>query len=502
MKKLLSLVIALLFAVSGTLCTFAEEVIPEYAYEDSEVYEEANYYEPVLEEVSLYFNGEKLENPPCEDYGYVQYTAVAKALGYETTFDGETRTITSGKDATVISFQIDSFEASVMEYDSEEILELYNTPIIFDGKTYIYYRDISVLFDYFVTQSYDEDYNMRVDIIDTEIFRQPLIEAFKLTEEYASKLPEGEFALTSNVDFDIVLQSKYLGLTVEGGSDMSLTLKRGTDSYYAKLTMKNEGIFNIYNLILGLVPHYATEETYKNVDFNAPVEIELMADTTGVYLKSDVIMPVIVTSHMEYAFEPEEIAKAKGKWINVWESDATGEIAKFLDMVTSNSPVAMADTVIQSLENTATYGANYDTIKNMIDSVSEFVGSQNYKISERNGKKTVTLTVDEEAYRKYFKSLLGSELNNMDWLWDAFKISGSGKTVSGKNGMESGESKVSMGIPKFPNKFGFDFGGFEMTVSETDKITAGKQTMPKITSTYALPEIEYEDYYEETDFEI
>lgn len=507
MKKLLSLVIALLFAVSGTFCTFAEEVIPEYAYEDGEFYEEADYYEPMLEEVSLYYNGKKLENPPSEHYGYVQYTSVAKALGYETTFDGATKTVISAKDETVISLQIDEFNISVMTYDSEEILGLYSVPVIYDGKTYIYYRDISVIFDYFVTQSYDDDYNMRVDIIDTEIFRQPLIDAFKLTEEYAAKLPEGEFAVTSNMDMELLVKSKYFGVTVEGASDIDLTLKKGTDSYYFKIAMKNAGIFNMSNLILGLMPHYATEEAYKDVDFNAPLELELMADKTGVYIKSDAIVPVVVTSYMQYSFEPDEIVKeikkAKGKWITVWDGDATGEIAKLLDLYSANSAENLADMMLESLENTSTYGANYDTIKNMIDSISEFIGSQNYKVTESGGKKTVTVTVDEESYRKYFKSLFISEFIDIDWLWDAFKINGSGKAVSGKNGLENSTSNASIGMPKFPNKFGFDFGGFEMTASETARVTTGKQAMPKINAKYTLPEIEYDfaDYYEE-DFEI
>ena len=60
-----------------------------------------------------------------------------------------------------------------------------------------------------------------------------------------------------------------------------------------------------------------------------------------------------------------------------------------------------------------------------------------------------------------------------------------------------------MGIPKIPNKFGFDFGGFEITVTETDKITSGKHTLPGISTTYELPEYDkYPDYYEEQDFEI
>ena len=136
----------------------------------------------------------------------------------------------------------------------------------------------------------------------------------------------------------------------------------------------------------------------------------------------------------------------------------------------------------------------------MIDSIYEFIEGQNYKVTDKNGKKTVTMTVDEATYRKYFKSMVGEA--ELDWLWDAVKISGSGKMISGKNGLESSESKASMGMPKFPNKFGFDFGGFEMNASATSKVTAGKQTMPKITATYALPEFEYEDFYEETDFEI
>lgn len=206
MKKIISLVLAVILALSSMICVFAAD-----------------------EGIKVYLEGSKInfdvQPQTINDRTMVPIRAIFETMGANVTWDETTQTATSTKDNTTVKMTLNS----TTEYINDIAYEMDVTPVIIDGRTLAPARYVAEAFGYYVnwdsmTQSVLISKNVNFDI--SQVKDGTREHPYKLGDKVSITFwdPWDYNAMSSLGTYEFTLKS------IMSPSDME---KKFNDSYYS-----------------------------------------------------------------------------------------------------------------------------------------------------------------------------------------------------------------------------------------------------------------------------
>ena len=447
-KKLLSLIMALSMLTAGVV--FAEEDseadAPEGAYVILNGAEEV-YYEDI-----------------CA-WGMLKYTDIASLAGYTTTYDADTRTITSvnGDDKVVIS--LDTYNPSHVILCGKETPFYARTQII-NGRLYVdewYYTSI---LDVKTTSVYDDETDTtKVYVNSLEPLRERVREKTANLQKYLSIAGPEKFPhVTASGKIDTLFEAPNFGTTSKGSCNIDTEMKYSGDKMYVKINGNTDGIYNALNIALQSLSKYASnleDRITAKLDLKQPLDFELYCDEKSVYCKSTLLNGLLLSGIADYTntdkFKEDLSKNTKDKFIRY---DADDYLLPYdLDEIITNPIEILAESFAEAATNLY---LEYDEIISFIDASCALYDENHMKITEKpNGDADIIYTMTADDIANIIKSYMAdsaADPSNESFLkmLDSLKLNCI-QTIQIADGKMTSKSDIDVSVV-IPGMWGIDIG--------------------------------------------
>lgn len=516
MKKITSLllVLGLIVGILSPMAAIAYEGDGEYYvedgdeyyvekeyYDDKEYYDEEDYYPPYYERLmnatpvmqTAYYNGEQFELSVLGGQ-FVQYTPIAKAIGYTTSFNAETSTVTSVKDGRKVSFVINPYHTQATITDGGLVSEVYSENLVRNGSTYVQYWDIVQFFGVQMAGNYYG--SSRLEWYDkatlVDYFKSKVNGLDKYTESF--KLPQ-EYSLVYDMSSDLDATSKLFGINVTGKNDTHIKVDRKGDVVTVDGTSANQGLFNFWNLMWAMdgnknLPYYKDK-----FDFTKPVEFKAYYSKDELYAKSDVFVPVFVMNALPWDIRSEKLnevaERIDNKWVKAWISDQDIErISSLISSFESGNRDAIWEMIVeQTISNYGYYntpaieGSIYNHALQRLDNIAN-IFTNAITVENSNGQITLTFKMNSETLKQLIIQMSGNSdsaeyINNINYAFDMIEFNVEQKMVKySDNTMKMSGSLVGK-LKNIPNSFNLDCGSVTINTSFVGELSTKANLLEK-----------------------
>lgn len=368
---------------------------------------------------SVFFNGQDMGE--IEDFFHpyhgLKYTEIASILGYETTYDDDTRTITSVKDDEKLVIPIDSdSELSILKTSGDETTEIaYVYSSIYNDRFYIYEWNYERLFDVKVNLSYDdandkEEYH----IIETAPLKKYMLEKTVNFEKYIDIVGVSSFPNQSSEGMlECVFDSPNFGTKIEGSCSISSNQSYNNGKLSMSIDANTAGIINV--ITAALQGAAGMELQNMKFDLTKPIDFNMYSDETGTYLKSDMLHGLLLSGILGYNNTPEfkknVFDSTLGKYIRYDSELVPEEMAENINAITNTYEV-LIDLLVEMALNAGI--AEYDRVIAYIDSIIDLVDEEHLIINEKaDGSTNVTYKVTENDIVKIVNAVIDDTYLNI-----------------------------------------------------------------------------------------
>lgn len=430
---------------------------------------------------------------PCRVLGYddyyggaqFQYVPIANALGYTTTYDGETQTITSEKDGRVIRMVLNQSNITITENGQET--SVYGIAREYEGSTYLRSYIYNDVFDIYAYQG--ETKETELYLYTKEAVAQRIENAFKSKQNTISdyQLPE-TFTAKISLQTNDRIDSDTFGIHINGSLAADITLSHKGEWTQLDATINADGLANFIRLFA----HPAVSEDIKSLantlDLEKPVTISMRYNSDTLYVKAD--NPYVLSAlYSSLPWMPDEYknalpAQLQDKWIGYTIDDSISDTLSNIQ----NSLQAEVD-MTQFADYFASSFGKTNHVFRAVDALAAL--SEKYaSVTQEGSSTTVKADLPDGAIQQLLR-----EFTEIDQSWlDVLKLSCTGETtITDKHEMTSSIS-LNVGLTNIPTPYGLQCGTADGTISATLAITEGAEDI-------AAPEntVSFESLYDEAD---
>lgn len=355
---------------------------------------------------TIYLNGEQVAIQRTTT-DYLQYTTIAELAGFSTTYDHAARTVVSTCGADSITFPLPEYEfqsvtATILKDNVQQTISV--DPTLWEGVTYFSVWDIELLFGYESTTkryynyedyaNYDYFFGLPYDIdiylYDLNTYKENILASIpNLTKFLQSFQLETGTALSGNISIAETIASDAFGLNITGSSDIGLTALFSSMGIGLDASIKNSGLHQIAAL------NHIDDNVA--VDFDKPIEIQLLTDGTALYVKSEELHEQLIENELHYynteAFKEQTLTDASGKWLQYEELPALA------------SSLSLEEFIVKAIWDIA--AADYEVY------LPETIQKRLTLITSLFADKYFTFETDSDGNEQFCYSIPGEATNNI-----------------------------------------------------------------------------------------
>lgn len=456
-------------------------------------------------------------------YGsYIQYTPIARAMGYEVMYDAEQNCVISDNGDTKIVIFLEQDEngfTKIWVTKNGEQKEYYNYKYAFEyeGTTYIgdsAYGNWALHADWYDLWSEAHGVRSIMGNATTYLINMDILKAdtrAKLAHlanipSYSALVPNYTSNASGTVSFN--LNSSLFGIDIKGESGLTMATAKNGDKMMLDFNMDNGGILNLYSLFCG--PYTLGLDYYKDkIDLSQPVSAQAIFDGNDLYGKGDFLVENIALSNLgsEYNYLDEdyrEIAAEKidGRWVKAWlnEWQRKAAIEQVLEAVNSNQIDIdeLAESIVNSALSDYRYyyyddDGIYNKIIQKIDAIVGLIGPDAIKCVEANGEKVITYRLTTKALKKFQEAHIDTPQKSGSIIYDEMELNLESKTTIFADNTAKSTITGMFKINNIPNEYNIPFGSMEI------KLDMNEESVPQAGEISAPAEyVEFEQLYNES----
>ena len=204
------------------------------------------------------------------------------------------------------------------------------------------------------------------------------------------------------------LSSNLFGLSGTGNIDLTMNMVKSKGKTYTKITTANSGLFHLLHIF-----STADEPVF------TPKTFELYNDGTQIYVKGEALIHILL---LEYGYEmysyfyADEIHDLADKWFSVEQLPAS--------LALLSGDTTIGEYIVKlSFESESFTSTPLD----YIDMLTALFADENVAVSEHDGLKTYTYTIDKDMYLRCMEPLLSGlssgERTDFDNVMNGFEMS-------------------------------------------------------------------------------
>lgn len=401
---------------------------------------------------SVYLNGEK-QTFTAED-STLRFIDIAGLLGYETVYDEETRTVRSAKDDTVISYSVDDEENQEIriEKSGEEAEAIPYGFYISEGVTYVSVWDTEQIFGIKGLSNWTEE---EVHLYDMEVMQAAFRENAAL---YIAMAEQGTASVNQTIHAEgalhISADSPLFGVAAGGGVDADVQYRQNGEAAHLSLSLNPQGLGNLIEFAL----LEDSEAADMAIDLDKPMTGEFYFDKEGVYTRSEIFGPMMVSSavywwSVDEDFKQETLKTAKEKWLMTEYADDQlpyglpwSEQAQEPDA--DQFVTTMTELIVESVGS-----EGYDQVIKMMKLFDELITKYVEPI-EKDGKIGMRFAMTKEDFKEQilaFGEFDEEEKAEFEKTFEVFSLSLSAESVADETGSGSFDFRLEFGMDNIPN---------------------------------------------------
>ena len=428
---------------------------------------------------------------PCKVLGYddyyggaqFQYVPIANALGYTTTYDGETQTVTSEKGGRVIRMVLNQSNITITE--NEQTRNVYGSTTEYEGSTYLNSYIYGNLFDIYVSRGKTQDTELYLytkeavaqRIEDTLNDKLNIFSDYQLPEDFTAKL---SLQLNGRADSDT------FGMHFDCGIAADIAVSRKGEWTQLEAIINADGLANFIQLFVHPAVSEDIESLIDTVDLEKPVTVSVRYNSDTLYVKAD--DPYVLSAlYSSLPWTPDEYknalpAQLQDKWIGYAIDDSIhNTLTELQDCLQLDVDMTQfADSLADAFGKTNSVFRFIDTLAALYEN--------HIAITSEGGSTTIKADVPDGAVQQLLRNCPGIDPS---WL-DVLKLSiASEITITGGHTLQSSES-LNIGLTNIPNPYGLQCGTADGAISATLAITEGAEAI-------AAPEqtVSFQSIYDE-----
>ncbi len=280
------------------------------------------------ESVRVHLNGSyvdfEVEPVIAEGRTMIPFRAIAERVGAQVNYVEQTRQVIVERDGVKITLAIDSKTAEISKNNETQNFELEAPPFILQDRTLVPLRFIAEALDMDVGwNSYSKtailiDYSVFVNRIKTESSNlYNLLEMINTPENFTYTFEQGS---------DFSAESQTFGVNLSAGTNVDGEIKRDGDKISVDVNILNSGLSNLWTFMMQSQPFSYYHDDIIIPDFENSINIKLMADKENVFIKSDIIMSLMLDNYEYRYLDGEYINQIRSKWLKVPLDNTGGDI--------------------------------------------------------------------------------------------------------------------------------------------------------------------------------
>ena len=403
---------------------------------------------------------------------YIQYVPIAQIAGYTTTYDDATRTVTSVKNGTTISFVLDS--DIITKTENGMVQEIKQQTTTWDGRAYLNDYAIDALFGYGVILP---DYRKGIYLYDKDLLAQEFTDsAGNLKNAMEAIHFPSAFSVHANATLNFDSDFSLFGIKIDGSSTLTADFQRQGDAFAGQFVLDCDGLMNLFQLEMYPAIGRSIAELNDEVDLENPVVFRFYTKDDYFYLENGPLAQTILKYTLPFyvsdEFLPELFSSLEGKWIRFeMTSQQKKDVQQFLSGL--NDPTTYSETyvpvMIQSMLDDYRFQGK---IKNSLDSILNVTSQEHLAVSQSEGITSINWTLPEESLNSW---LYGSNFSEefKDVLLSDFDLN-----ITQNSDLSANAAvKLQTEITQIPNSFHLTFGKTRLGLTAGAVMTPGPQTL-------------------------